>query len=81
MGKKRHFALAALSFPLVLSVLVFLVFVAGCFLGIVPIACGAPLDELMPAYFAAGLLASIALSGFVAVRFHRWLTARGSANA
>jgi hypothetical protein len=78
-GRKRRLALSVLSFPLVLFVLVCVLFVAGGYLGIVSVACSAPRGVWFPVWFFGGLVVSIAAAAFVAVRIHRWLSARAAA--
>jgi len=74
--EKRLGALAGGLFFLLLPTLLFVALLMGVVLGIVPIACGAPLEELRPFYIVLSLIATFVGSGWISLRFHRWLRRR-----
>ncbi|MFN0009606.1 MAG: hypothetical protein ACKVXR_17050 [Planctomycetota bacterium] len=63
-------------FFVMLGVALFAAFFLGLILGIIPIACGAPLEELGPIYAPLALVASFVGSIFAAVRITNWLSNR-----
>ena len=63
-------------FFVLLGVCIFAGFFLGLMLGIIPIACGAPHDELGPVYGPLALIASFVVSIFAAVKIPKWLSDR-----
>jgi len=74
--EKRHAALASGLFLLLLPALLFVAFFAGILFGILPLACGAPLEELRPYYVVLSLIVTFVGSAWISLRFHRWLRRR-----
>lgn len=63
-------------FLVLLGVLLFAAFFLGLTLGIVPIACGAPLEELGPFYAPLALLGSFVGAAWGAIRVTKWIADR-----